>query len=57
MGVVPMIIGGSTLWAPMGVVVFIGTWISMFLILTMFPVLYAKIAPAPEIMPDENTEE
>jgi len=56
MGVVPMIIGGSTLWAPMGVVVFIGTWISMFLILTMFPVLYSKIASIPHKMLNENNE-
>jgi len=44
MGVIPMILGGSTLWAPMGVVVFFGTWISMLLVLTVFPVLYYNIS-------------
>ncbi len=44
MGVIPMILGGSTLWAPMGVVVFFGTWITMLLVLTVFPVLYYNIA-------------
>lgn len=40
MGVIPMILGGSTLWAPMGAVIFFGTIISMVLILTVLPVSY-----------------
>ena len=40
MGVVPMIMGGSGLWAPMGNVIFYGTLITMVLILTVFPVAY-----------------
>lgn len=40
MGVVPMILSGSPLWAPMGAVVFFGTIVSMILILTVLPVAY-----------------
>uniref|UniRef100_A0AAU6WTS6 Efflux RND transporter permease subunit n=1 Tax=Chryseobacterium endophyticum TaxID=1854762 RepID=A0AAU6WTS6_9FLAO len=40
MGVVPMIISNSPLWAPMGTVIFFGTLISMGFILTMLPLLY-----------------
>jgi len=40
MGVIPMIISKSPLWAPMGTVIFFGTLISMGFILTMLPLLY-----------------
>ncbi len=40
MGVIPMVIGKSPLWMPMGAVIFWGTIISMFFILTIIPVLY-----------------
>jgi multidrug efflux pump len=40
MGVVPMILGGSGLWSPMGNVIFWGTLITMLLILTVMPVSY-----------------
>lgn len=40
MGVVPMMLGGSSLWAPMGNVIFYGTLITMVLILTVLPVAY-----------------
>lgn len=40
MGVVPMILGGSPLWSPMGSVVFFGTIISMVLTVTVLPVAY-----------------
>lgn len=40
MGVVPMILGGSGLWSPMGNVIFWGTLITMLLILTVMPVGY-----------------
>ena len=40
MGVIPMILGGSGLWMPMGTVICYGTLISMVLILTMLPVMY-----------------
>jgi len=43
MGVVPMVIGGSALWQPMGVVIFWGTPITMIFILTTIPVLYWKV--------------
>ncbi len=40
MGVVPMILGGSGLWMPMGAVICVGTIVTMFLILTVLPVAY-----------------
>lgn len=40
MGVIPMIISKSPLWAPMGTVIFFGTLISMVFILTMLPLIY-----------------
>ncbi|MDE6513480.1 MAG: efflux RND transporter permease subunit, partial [Muribaculaceae bacterium] len=40
MGVVPMVIGGSALWKPMGVVIFYGTPITMIFILTTIPVAF-----------------
>lgn len=43
MGVVPMILGGSTLWMPMGTVIGYGALISMFFILTVLPVGYLMV--------------
>lgn len=43
-GVIPMILGGSSLWMPMGGVIFIGTLITMCFILTVLPVLYWKVS-------------
>ncbi|MDO4164720.1 MAG: efflux RND transporter permease subunit [Bacteroides sp.] len=40
MGVIPMILGGSGLWMPMGTVIFYGTLITMIFILTVMPVAY-----------------
>jgi len=40
MGVVPMIISQSPLWAPMGTVICFGTLFSMVLITTILPVAY-----------------
>lgn len=40
MGVIPMILGGSGLWTPMGTVIFYGTLITMVLILTVVPIAY-----------------
>ena len=40
MGVIPMMPGGSGLWAPMGNVIFFGTMITMLFILTVLPVSY-----------------
>ena len=40
MGVVPMIIGNSALWAPMGTVIFFGTLTSMVFIVMILPVSY-----------------
>ncbi|MDE6134612.1 MAG: hypothetical protein K2F79_03460, partial [Muribaculaceae bacterium] len=43
MGVLPMIMGDSALWKPMGVVIFWGTPITMIYILTVIPVAYCMI--------------
>lgn len=40
MGVIPMILGGSGLWMPMGTVIFYGTLVTMLFILTIIPVAY-----------------
>ena len=42
-GVVPMIISGSSLWMPMGVVICSGTIFSMILAVIILPVFYWKI--------------
>lgn len=41
-GVIPMIMGRSPLWMPMGNVICIGTLITMCFVLTVLPVLYWK---------------
>lgn len=43
MGVIPMILGGSGLWMPMGTVIFFGTLITMVFLLTVLPVSYWMI--------------
>jgi len=43
MGVVPMILGKSSLWMPMGCVIFVGMIVSMILTVTVLPVLYWQI--------------
>lgn len=43
MGVLPMVVGDSALWKPMGVVIFWGTPITMIFILTVIPVAYCLI--------------
>ncbi len=43
MGVIPMILGGSGLWQPMGVIICYGTLITMLLILTILPIAYWKL--------------
>ena len=40
MGVIPMILGGSGLWMPMGTVICYGTLITMFFLLTVLPCAY-----------------
>lgn len=42
-GIVPMILGRTMLWTPMGIVIFTGTIFSMILVVTMMPVIYWKI--------------
>jgi hypothetical protein len=40
MGVIPMIMGKSGLWMPMGTVICYGTLITMIFLLTVLPVMY-----------------
>ncbi|MEG2069872.1 MAG: efflux RND transporter permease subunit [Bacteroidales bacterium] len=40
MGVIPMILSNSALWAPMGTVICFGTWFSMLFVVTALPVSY-----------------
>lgn len=42
-GIVPMILGKSMLWEPMGIVIFWGTVVSMLLVVTIMPVTYWKL--------------
>lgn len=42
-GVIPMILSGSSLWTPMGYVIFFGTIFSMILVVTILPVVYWKL--------------
>lgn len=42
-GIVPMILGRTMLWTPMGIVIFVGTILSMILVITVVPVMYWKI--------------
>lgn len=42
-GVIPMIVSGSTFWAPVGVSIFAGGIGSLVLVVTVLPVLYSKI--------------
>ncbi len=42
-GVVPMILSGSTLWGPLGAVVCLGLLVSMILTLYMIPVMYNQL--------------
>ncbi|MCM1490624.1 MAG: efflux RND transporter permease subunit [Muribaculum sp.] len=61
MGVLPMVLSGSALWKPMGIVIFFGTPITMIFILTVIPILYwkfcKKAAPTIElpVYPVEET--
>ena len=40
MGVIPMILGKSSLWMPMGTVICYGTLITMLFLLTVLPIMY-----------------
>lgn len=42
-GVIPMVVGGSPLWMPLGTVIFFGTLITMIFISTILPVAYSVV--------------
>ena len=48
-GVVPMLLGGSSLWMPMAAVIFLGTIFTMFFILTVMPVAYWRFMEDPKV--------
>ena len=58
-GVVPMIVGKSPLWAPLGSVLAVGLIVSMVLTLFIVPILYYKfVKPHPDaVHPHPNAEE
>ncbi len=43
MGVLPMVLTGTPMWRPMGTVIFWGTIVTFFFIVTVIPVLYWKV--------------
>lgn len=47
-GVVPMLMGGSSLWMPMAAVIFCGTLVTMLFILTVMPVAYWRFMEGAE---------
>lgn len=51
-GVVPMIVSGSTLWGPLGAVVCFGLLVSMALTLYVLPVLYLQFFKGKEVSLD-----
>ncbi len=51
MGVLPMVIGGSALWQPMGCVIFFGTPLTMIFTLTVIPVALWKFSGKTNIDP------
>lgn len=54
MGVIPMILGGSSLWMPMGTVIFYGTLITMVFILLVIPVAYWQLFHGTEHIYEER---
>jgi len=57
MGVVPMIISKSALWAPMGTVVFFGTLGAMLFVVTVLPVAYWGIFRRCDKMVSQNNSQ
>jgi multidrug efflux pump subunit AcrB len=43
MGVLPMVLSGDLMWAPLGTVIFFGTLISMIFVVTVLPIAYWMI--------------
>ena len=46
-GVIPMIIAGSSFWMPVGVTIFAGGIGALILVVTVLPVAYWKTSPDP----------
>ncbi len=56
-GVTPMIVGGSPLWAPLGSSLAFGLIVSMFFTLFIIPILYFKLIKPEQEKPEERDEE
>ncbi len=54
MGVLPMVLTGTPLWRPMGTVIFWGTIITFFFIVTVIPVLYWKVMAKAQTKPVDS---
>ncbi len=54
MGVLPMVLTGTPLWRPMGTVIFWGTIITFFFIVTVIPVLYWKVMAKKSVNKDSK---
>ena len=50
-GVVPMILAGSSFWMPVGVTIFAGGIGSLIMVVTMLPVVYWKVQPKAQPQP------
>ena len=56
-GVVPMILAGSSFWMPVGVTIFAGGIGSLILVVTVLPVVYWKITAHPNPLPKGGAED
>ncbi len=56
-GVTPMIVGGSPLWAPLGSSLAFGLIVSMFFTLFIIPILYFKLVKPEPDKPEEQDED
>ena len=55
-GVVPMLLGGSPLWKPLGSVIFYGTLTTMVFISVILPIAYTIIYYKKDISQSENAK-
>ena len=56
-GVIPMIMGGSSFWMPVGITIFAGGIGTLILVVTVLPVVYWKLNEGSESAPESSTEQ
>ena len=56
-GVIPMILGGSSFWMPVGITIFAGGIGTLILVVTVLPVVYWKLNEGSESAPESSTEQ